>query len=167
MFKNQKIKKLLRNMKRKRIEELSNDLDNIVFLDFDGVINIDSNNFGGPYKDNDLIKNLNSFCKEYDFKIVVISSWRKYSDYKKILYRSGLDNSIEIVGSTDNLEKDRESEVIKYLEDHPYINKFIIIDDRPFNMLKKYQIQTDYEIGFNKEKYNEAKELIKQDIWNC
>ena len=167
MFNNQNANKLLKRIKRKRIKELSDDLDNVVFLDFDGVINIDPGNLCGPYKDNGLIKNLNNFCKEHDFKIVVISSWRKYSDYKKILYKSGLDNSIEIVGSTDNLEKDRESEVIKYLEDHPYIDKFIILDDRPFNILRKYQVLTDYDFGFNKEKYEEAKKLIKQDIWNC
>ena len=164
MFK-KNIKRILKKCKRKRIKELSNNLDNIVFLDFDGVINLDSDNYTGPFNNKDLIKNLNNFCLDNNFKIVVISSWRKYSNYKDILYKSGLNKKIEIVGSTNNLDKDRESEIIKYLEDHCYIGKFIILDDKPFNLLRKFQILTDYDYGFNKEKFNEACELIKNKLW--
>lgn len=165
MFNKQSIEKILKHNKNKRRKELSNDLDNVVFLDFDGVINLDLNNFSGPFKNNNLIKNLNNFCLENNFKIVVTSSWRKYSDYRTLLYNSGLDNKIEIIGKTEVLDKDRESEVIKYIKEHCYIYKFIIIDDRPFNMLKKYQILTDTESGFNTEKYKEALELIKLNLW--
>ena len=160
-----KINRLLKNNKRKRIKELSDNLDNIVFLDFDGVINLDSNNYSGPFKNDNLIDNINRLCLDNNFEIVVISSWRKYSNYKSILYNSGLNKKVEIVGCTNNLEKDRESEIIEYIKEHPYIDKFIIIDDMPFNLLKKYQVQTDYNSGFNDEKYDEAINLINQDIW--
>ena len=160
-----KINRLIKKNKRKRIKELSDNLDNIVFLDFDGVINLDKNNYRGPFKNEKLIKNINMLCLNYNFKIVVISSWRKYSNYKDILYNSGLDINVEILGCTNNLEKDRESEVIEYIEEHPYTNKFIIIDDKPFNLLKGYQVQTNFNSGFDDEKYNEAIYLINQDIW--
>ena len=162
---NNKIKKLLKKNKRKRIKELSDNLDNIIFLDFDGVINLDSDNYNGPFKNNKLIKNISNLCINNNFKIVVISSWRKYSNYKDILYNSGLNKKVEILGCTNNLEKDRESEIIEYIKEHLYINKFIIIDDMPFNLLKAYQVQTDYNSGFNDEKYDEAINLINQDIW--
>ena len=165
MFSKNNIQKLLKTNKKKRIKELADNLDNILFLDFDGVINLDENNYSGLFNNSELINNLSSFCLIYNFKIVVISSWRKYSNYKDILYNSGLDRKVEIIGATDNLEKDRESEVIKYLKEHCYINKFIILDDRPFDKLKKYQIQTKYEEGFNNEKYDEAIELINKDLW--
>ncbi len=165
MFSKNNIQKILKTNKKKRIKELADNLDNILFLDFDGVINLDENNYSGLFNNSELINNLSSFCLIYNFKIVVISSWRKYSNYKDILYNSGLDRKVEIIGATDNLEKDRESEVIKYLKEHCYINKFIILDDRPFDKLKKYQIQTKYEEGFNNEKYDEAIELINKDLW--
>ena len=165
MFWKKNIDKILKQNKKKRIKELSDELDNVVFLDFDGVINLDLNNYSGPFNNKELIDNLNKFCLENNFKIVVISSWRKYSNYKDILYKSGLDKRVEILGSTDNLEKDREKEVIDYLKKHIYIDKFIILDDKPFNELKKYQIQTDMDNGFNKEKYEEAINLIKEDYY--
>ena len=79
----------------------------------------------------------------------------------EILYESGLDRRIEILGATETLEKDRETEVIDYLEKHQNINKFIILDDGNFYELKKYQIQTIFEKGFDNKKYQEAIELIK------
>ena len=45
---------------------------------------------------------------ENEFKIVVISSWRKNLNYKELLYESGLDKQIEILGATDVLDNDRE-----------------------------------------------------------
>ena len=165
MFWKKNIDKILKQNKKKRIKELSDELDNVVFLDFDGVINLDLNNYSGPFNNKELIDNLNKLCLENNFKIVVISSWRKYSNYKDILYKSGLNKKIEILGCTDNLEKDREQEVIEYLKKHIYIDKFIILDDKPFNELRKIQIQTDMDNGFNKEKYEEAINLIKEDYY--
>ena len=165
MFNKNNIDKILKKNKKKRIKELSDDLDNIVFLDFDGVINLDLDNYSGPFTNKELIDNLNNFCLKNNFKIVVISSWRKNSDYKNILIKSGLDKKIDVLGSTDNLEKDRESEIIEYIKEHCYINKFIILDDKDFNKLKKYQIKTDMENGFNKDKFEEANNLIQQDLW--
>jgi hypothetical protein len=161
VFKN-RIDKILKQNVKKRNKILSNDLDNVVFLDFDGVINLDSNNYAGPFYNAKLINNLNKFCLKYNFKIVVISSWRKYSNYREILYNSGLDKKIPILGCTESLETDRELEVIEYLKSHYYIDKFIILDDKPFQLLKKYQVQTLYNKGFNEEKYAEAVMLLEQ-----
>ena len=64
------------------------------------------------------------------------------------------------MGKTEILGRDRESEVIEYLEKNYYIDKFIILDDGLFGELSKYQIRTDFENGFSKEKYDEAFKLI-------
>ena len=165
MFKKSKLDKVLKQLKKNRNNYFSGELNNIVFLDFDGVLNLDINNYTGNFKAKKPIANLNKFCKENEFKIVVISSWRKSLNYKEILYESGLDKQIEILGATDVLEKDRESEVIDYLEKHQNINKFIILDDGDFFELKKYQIQTVFEKGFDDKKYQEACELINKIDW--
>ena len=161
MFKRSKLDKVLKQIKKSRNNYFSGELNNIVFLDFDGVLNLDINNYTGNFKAKEPIENLNKFCLENEFKIVVISSWRKSLNYMEIIYESGLDRRIEILGATETLEKDRETEVIDYLEKHQNINKFIILDDGNFYELKKYQIQTIFEKGFDNKKYQEAIELIK------
>ena len=160
-FKKNKIEQILKLNKKKRLKEISDSLDTIVFLDYDGVINLDLNNFGDKKFDINCINNLNRFCLKYNARIVVISSWRKYSNYEKLLYNSGLDKRIIIDGKTKHMETAREDEVCDYLLEHPYIGKFIIIDDGKFNLLNKYQVQTITKYGFNDEKYDEACILIE------
>lgn len=72
-------------------------MNNIIFLDFDGVINLDINNYTGPFNNKEQMENLNRFCLKYNFKIVVSSSWRKNLNYKDVLYKSGLDKRIEVL----------------------------------------------------------------------
>lgn len=161
MFKKSRLEKVLKEIKKDRNNYFSGELNNIVFLDFDGVLNLDINDYSCTFPDKEPINNLNKFCIENNFKIVVISSWRKSIDYKEKLYKAGLKEKIEILGSTKSLNKDRESEVIDYLDNNHNINKFIILDDGDFFELKKYQVQTVFEKGFNNKKYQEACELIK------
>ena len=165
MFKKSRLEKVLKQLKKNRSNYFSGELNNIVFLDFDGVLNLDITNYTGNFKAKEPIANLNKFCLENEFKIVVISSLRKSLNYKEILYESGLNEKIEILGATDILEKDRETEVIDYLEKHPNTNKFIILDDGDFFELKKYQVQTIFEKGFDNKKYQEAVELINNTEW--
>ena len=165
MFKKSNLDQVLKQLNKSRNNYFSGELNNIVFLDFDGVLNLDINNDTGGFKAKEPIDNLNKFCLENEFKIVVISSWRKSLNYKEILYESGLDKKIEILGATDVLEKDRESEVIDYLEKHQNTNKFIILDDGDYFELKKYQVQTVFEKGFDDKKYQEACELTNKIDW--
>lgn len=164
MFKRSRLDKILKQLKKSR-SYFKGELNNIVFLDFDGVLNLDITNYTGNIKAKEPIENLNKFCLENNFKIVVISSWRKSLNCKELLYESGLDKQIEILGTTDVLDDDRESEVIDYLEKHKNINKFIILDDRDFHELKKYQVKTIFEKGFDNKKYEEAIELINNKKW--
>ena len=97
MFKRSKLDKVLKQIKKSRNNYFSGELNNIVFLDFDGVLNLDINNYTGNFKAKEPIENLNKFCLENEFKIVVISSWRKSLNYMEILYESGLDRRIEIL----------------------------------------------------------------------
>ena len=165
MFTKSKLKNVLKQIKKNRSKYCLDKLNNIVFLDFDGVLNLDIINYTGNLKAKEPINNLNKFCLENNFKIVVISSWRKSLNYKELLYEAELDKNIEILGATDILEKDRELEVIDYLEKHQNINKFIILDDGDFNELKKYQVKTIFEKGFDSKKYCEATELVNRKIW--
>lgn len=158
---NNRVQQILEEAKSLRIPELMHDLDNILFLDIDGVINLDPTNYTGPFQAEEQINYLNQLCLEYNLKIVVDSSWRKHSDYKDILYNSGLDFKIQIIDRTLQTNLSREEEILQYLETNHYINKFIVIDDKDFNLLSDYHIKTESDKGFVYEKYLEAKNLIE------
>ena len=46
IFKNNSLNAILKKAKQKRKKTLYDQTDNVLFLDYDGVINIDFNNFG-------------------------------------------------------------------------------------------------------------------------
>ena len=161
---NQNIKlldKVLNQLKEDRKMYLPEELDNIVFLDFDGVLNLDIVNYTGNANSRIPMKNLNKICLDYNFSIVVISSWRSSLNYRELLYESGLDSRIKILGATEVLGKSKEIEIIEYLENHNNINKFIVLDDGDFDELEPYQIQPVFSKGFDDKKYIEAVELIE------
>ena len=101
----------------------------VIFLDYDGVINIGNKKFDGQLDNPEAIMYLNKFCKEFNFNIVVTSSWRRHPNYKNMLYDAGLDPKIKIIGCTIVSHLSREFEINKYLSDNPEVTEFIIIDD--------------------------------------
>lgn len=141
--------------RRETIEQLIEKKDNILFLDYDGVVNTESQ------FDPKCIHYLNKFCRKYHFHIVVCSSWRNYYHYKEILYAAGLDKNIIIDGKTDE-DKNRVTEIKKYVQSRPYLGCYIIIDDEELVGLEKYQIRTEKTKGFNRAKYHEAVRLYKK-----
>jgi hypothetical protein len=152
--------------------------NNLLFLDFDGVINIPIFNFSlftnkeleDLYNkaNPDRIKNLNKLCKMFNLNIVISSSWRisglEYCiDY---LLKSGLDPSINIVGMT-KLEKGykkRFYKIYEYLIENPYFTNFIIIDDLDMFYLNSFLIKTKFEDGFDEKKLKEAIDLCNKFI---
>lgn len=155
---NLKLDKILSKMIQRKESSPFDYFDNILFLDYDGVLNTN----GTSVFSKDCMSNLNRLCLKYQFKIVVISSWRKYLGYQDMLYDSGLDPKIEILGKTDCFNSTRELEVKRYLWEHPYIDKFLILDDGDFEELKKYQVKTEFLSGFDNKKYLEAESLMKK-----
>lgn len=131
--------------------------ERVIFLDYDGVINLNPTGFDGCFNNPVAIEYLNKLCFDFDFKIVVSSSWRRHPEYKNFLYNSGLSNEIEIIGGTEITNQGREFEIRNYLEIHPEINEYLIIDDAFLpGELFKHLIQTTYSSGFNESKYKEA-----------
>lgn len=99
---------------------------------------------------------------DFNLKIVICSSWRKYPNCNELLYNSGLNSKIEVIDKTIVSNKDWKYEILNYLEKHHYIDKFIILDNGIFSELSKYQVKTILSNGFNKEKYNEASDLPRK-----
>lgn len=154
---------LKKNRKKREKDPYNVECDHVLFLDYDGVINTDPSNYGTRPFNSNCMTNLNNLCNDYDLKIVVTSSWKKYSFYQDMLKDSGLDEDIVILGKTEFMPNgSREDGIKQYLIDHIYIDYFIILEDASFNELKKYQIQTSYYHGFDDDKYEEAKRLLNR-----
>lgn len=129
---------------------------NVIFLDFDGVINVKQDDFSAKFENPDAIMYLNKLCHETGFSIVVCSSWREHMNYKKFLLDSGLDEDIAILGKTETCNCGRAFEIKKYVKDNN-VDKFIIIDDAYLGEdLVQHQVQTAARLGFTENKYKEA-----------
>lgn len=118
---------------------------NVLFLDFDGVINTqmfykDKIHQDLLYKDNyyidmcspsDLrvsntqaVTLVDMLCHKFNLKIVVSSTWRLHQAYKETLYNSGLSKDIEILGSLDFLYQSRGKAITKYINEYNTYNKY-------------------------------------------
>lgn len=107
------------------------------------------------------------FCNETGAKIIVSSSWQfdlRYGEMISYLSSKGLGPYIK--SKTSGLSLQREERILNYLDNNLYVDRFIVLDDdRSFNALSGYLIQTRPEEGFNEEERQKAiKTFMKQTV---
>ena len=145
----------------------------IIFLDYDGVVNtlwfqeVDGEpNFNFPdmtqVNNTQAIAWLNKLYREYNYSIVVSSTWRYFNNYKEALYNAGLNKDIIILGSTPRGEfnERRGDEIQRWLDTNPQheIEDFIILDDdSDMKHLMSHLIKTDSITGFTFHEYNKIR----------
>ena len=121
---------------------------NVIFLDFDGVIDTYKGN-SDEYMESK-IKLLSSICKEFDCKVVISSSRKEVIDEKTIEVKEDIKwiknilnwmkkYGIECIGITPTIGKQvseyhympiwKEYEIITYIKNHPEIKHFCVLDD--------------------------------------
>lgn len=134
----------------------------IIFLDFDGVLNIHKGMF---YKS--CVDNLNYIINKTSAKIVISSSWREYNSIEQLkntLEEHGFKYKNNIIGVlpilidyVDNhgfpVEKSRKDEIDEYLKmNQDMIDNYLIIDDNIFeNMREMSYVETDWDTGLDVE----------------
>ena len=143
---------------------------NVIFLDYDGVVNTPIWNndgtkcqFGMP-KDNKVnnfqaVQWVSEFCQKYDYSIVISSSWRTCPNYKECLINGGLRQGIDILGRTEAINSvwERGIEIQHYLDEHPEITNFLIFDDEnDMGDLIDHLVRCDANIGFVINEYEKA-----------
>lgn len=117
-------------------------MKNIVFLDYDGVVNrkmwefLDGKwvcRFGypedGKVNDAQAVQWVSEFCEKYEYDIVVTSTWRKYPEWEQCLRAAGLREGIRIVGATALPPQDRAKEISDYLAQHKDIESYLVFDN--------------------------------------
>ena len=120
---------------------------NVIFLDFDGVL--DTHHYNSLEDIERRIKILADICKEYDCKVVIEAGAKTEIDEETLevnkdswvneIFELFKKYNIECIGRTPNVEKKiseniylpmwKEDEIIKYLKMHPEIKHYCIIDD--------------------------------------
>src|ERR1022692_2393787 len=106
---------------------------NVLFLDFDGVLNTEKNHSSTGNFSKAACKNLQELLNEMpEVKIVVSSSWRRkgLSSVKSTLEKNGFDPK-KIIDITDETDRDdRGHHIERYVKDHKEIEHFVILDDK-------------------------------------
>lgn len=145
----------------------------VIFLDFDGVIN-DYFTFDSVNDYN--VSILKKIIEKTDATIVVTSSnkyafqrnnklqnnqSRIYTEYIKELNQKG----IKVSGFTPYVNGNREDEILKYLEMHPKIEQYLIIDDDYIiESCKDHEIYLDLQSGLREKHLIPALNILEGNL---
>jgi hypothetical protein len=152
----------------------------VVFLDYDGVVNTPMWNAEGTHCSYGFPKQgkVNNFqavqwvseaCQKFDYSIVVTSTWRFDDNYKECLINGGLRNNIEILGRTPSFRDQnlpRGAEIKAYLDEHPEITYYVIVDDEEDILPEQTEhfILTDGDTGFNLKEFIKFEKIYMKDL---
>jgi hypothetical protein len=130
-------------------------------VDFDGVIWSYRTYQFSP----EACKNLNDLLtQEPDLKIVISSSWRKLGldQCKRTLDRNGIDSS-RVIDLTGNEPEGRGKEIQDWLDQHPEVTSYVVLDDETSGMSKLLDrvVKPDRYICLTKENVKEAIDILK------
>ena len=131
----------------------------VIFLDFNGIVD--------TYEDMDEInldnlERLKKLCTLCNANVVYSSS-NRYSRFGRELISKMMELGLNIIGVTPKLNS-REEEIRKYLEEHPEIDNYVILDDdydMDFgNRMIKLPMQGPGSLGFTEEYYDKAVNVL-------
>lgn len=124
----------------------------VLFLDIDGVVNKVDNfnpaNNPGPYP-------VDAYCAflvgriqlQTDCKVVLSSSWRHHPEAVKI----ASERIVELLDVTPTLAGIRGDEVSAWLEKHPEVTKYAILDDDSDFHPDQHLFKTTFQDGLTDE----------------
>lgn len=142
---------------------------NVIFLDVDGVLNMHGS--GGLFTLNrKRLQLLDKLVKDTNAVVVVSSTWRiDFQHMRKLRNVLGY-RGIKIIGVTDQLGLSanggryyRGHEIQKWLDEHPEVNNYVILDDDSDmldSQLRNF-VQTDGNIGLTETLVYRATYILK------
>lgn len=150
-------------------------LNKVIFLDYDGVVNTpmwhEDGSINYNYPSDGKVNNfqaimwLNNLLWRTGAKIVVSSTWRYCchdTSYQDCLYNAGLKDKYEIIGCTPWFGNEtRTEEIHKYLEEHPEIDRYVILDDE--NVDDDNFVKCEQYYGFGYKECVKAIEILNRE----
>lgn len=151
----------------------------VIFLDFDGVITCHNSKWSLMPDKMNMIRRI---CETTGAKIVISSSWRMntlestlaYITDPKTPYVDGKpyslsDFTIDVTCSLWDREKyGRGDEIQAWLDFHPDVTNYVILDDDVFDMLpcqEGHIIETSWESGIGEEDVETAIKILSEKKW--
>lgn len=155
----------------------------IIFLDIDGVVSVLANRWELSEKHMRRVKRI---CDETGAKIVISSSWRWesvdmtllkiYERCRDLMKNCGEDLPVDdshflfnkdiVIGVTERMgPASRGKEIKKWLDEHPEVERYVILDDDTFDMLPEQKpclIQTDWAAGIEDADVKRAVEILSK-----
>lgn len=156
---------------------------NVVFLDYDGVVNTPQwscNTITGKWEckfnyasdgmvnDVQAVQWVSEFCEKHGYAIVVTSTWRREKNYAEYLRNAGLRKGIKIIDHTTRAYMgSRGEEINLWLEGHPEVEKYLIFDDDcDFSEEQmKHLVRCNSSVGFKMDEFNMAEKLHLHFLW--
>lgn len=149
----------------------------VIFCDVDGVMNNKYSTERAPGGftgvSEPLLRNLKKIVDETGAAIVLSSDWRltkddpEYSEnYDYLAERLQTVAGFAIFGHTDDIRWSlRGDEIRKYLDDHPEVTDYVILDDIPFSSfgacnLGDHLILTNERKGLTEKDVHQAVEIL-------
>lgn len=141
----------------------------VLFLDIDGVLNGHEKHPDSPYTTirPDCVKRLNRIVKATDCRIVVSSAWRymlfhrggkprpmSLLGFQYMLHTHGLIHCTKVIIGHTRKDEDipeRGAQIRAWLEVHPEVTSFVVLDDDPMAMelgpLWRRLVRTNEKMG--------------------
>lgn len=166
-------------------------INKICFLDIDGVLNSKFWNDShqreiseGKYIDRDKVKLLGLLIRDTGARLVLHSGWRFWFDDQLKPLRAEAANLVRLLAEEDMSIYDKTpdlttaeiratkkfslvkaSEILAWLEAHPNVETWVVLDDLNLNhnTIACHQIRTDANIGLTMEDINVAKTILFQE----
>lgn len=153
----------------------------VIFLDIDGVLNrtVDATHIR---VDADLVERLRRLVEDTNAFIVLSTFWRHFQEYiTYILSRHGIPAEA-VIGRTPGISHafslssssadaanyaNRAAEIRAWLDEHPNVTRFVIIDDRSSasnDSLAEHFVQTEVSKGLTDLDVERCRELLREDI---
>lgn len=156
----------------------------VIFLDIDGVLNnyqtmaLTPDGYTGI--NNGLLKRLSMIVKETNARIVLSSTWKSdwdkdenlCSNDGKYMVKKFKQLNLLIFDKIEDINDSlsmRGASIMKYLENHPEVEEWVVIDDDEFDFAKYPNIMdrfvhTDHEKGLTDENVNQAISLLSKAL---
>ena len=150
-------------------------INKVIFLDVDGVLNDrfteDRSPDGFIGLNHTMVDHLKAIVDQTGASVVLTSTWKEEWDVDpnnrskdgEYLHDTLLRHGIKIVDKTVDNTADRGHGIVRYLEAHPKIEKWVVLDDDVFHDFKEcgimnHLVRTRY--GFGGLTYELAKQAI-------
>lgn len=157
----------------------------ILMLDFDDVLNSQrsatcwgwgpnrppkdkkdlSQNIENPRLDAVAVALIRKLCENTDAKIVLTTNWRWYFSIQAFIdmfgkYYDWHDAPIIDITHQRRMRPERGCEIIDWLEDHPEITHYVIIDNLPLSFRKNF-VYVEGDNGLSYENYKDALTILQ------